>query len=110
MGTGGIVMENEIKYKHLEHRPCSAYRQMFVKGRKLRAWFLYDETRGDEPMTPEEIAADYDLPLEVVLEAIDYCKNNLELIYAEIDREWEDIRRLGLDKPPFVPPDHVPDK
>ena len=31
---------------------------------------------GEETMTPEEIAADYSLPLEAVLEAIAYCQSN----------------------------------
>ena len=103
-------MENEIKYKHLEYRPGSAYRQMFVKGRKLRAAILWEETQGDEPMTPEEIADAYLVPVDVVLEAIDYAENNLAVIHAEIDRDWEEIRKMGLDKPPFAPPGIVPGK
>ena len=38
------------------------------------------------PMTPEEIAADYNLPLEAVQEAIAYCESNPPEL-AE-DKEW----------------------
>ncbi len=46
---------------HLEPRPESLYRQLFVKGTRIRARTLYGlYMNADEPMTPEEIAADWD--------------------------------------------------
>ena len=72
-------MSTEKTYKHLEHRPCSFYRQLFVKGRRIRAEILYGLTiPGDdgEVYTPEEVAEDFGLPLEMVQEAIAYCASN----------------------------------
>jgi hypothetical protein len=41
---------------------------------------------GEEPaMTPEAIAADFNLPLEAVQEAIRYCKSNP----PEIKQDWQ---------------------
>jgi uncharacterized protein (DUF433 family) len=96
-------------YKHLERRPGSNYKQLFIKDRKIRAEVIYRQTVGIEPRTPEEVARDYDLPLEAVLEAIDYCIHNESLLRQERDRQLAWIREQGLDKPPFVPPDYKPE-
>ena len=48
----------------------SAYKQLFIKGTRIRAEVVYRLSVGREPMTAEEIAADYGLPLEAVKEAI----------------------------------------
>ena len=64
-------------WKHLAPKLGSKYRQLFVKGRNISARNLYAcYARDDEPMTPEQIAADRDLPLAVVHEAIAYCQGN----------------------------------
>lgn len=102
-------MLEEKVYRYLEPRPCSNYRQLFTKGRKIRAEILYRQTVGEEPRTPEQVAEDYELPLEMVLEAIDYCIHNEPLLRAERERDRERERALGLDKPPLVPPDYKPE-
>jgi uncharacterized protein (DUF433 family) len=103
-------MSNENEWKHLGPRQGSNYRQFFVKGRRIRAETLYRETVGEEPSTPEEVARDYDVPLEAVLEAIDYSIKNEDLLNQELDEDWADIRARGLDKPPYVPADYQPDQ
>src|ERR1700730_8174187 len=102
-------MTNPNGYQFLERRPDSNYKQLFTKGRKIRAEVLYRQTVGLEPRTPEEVAHAYNLPLEAVLEAIDYCINNEPLLREERDRESALIRANGLDKPPLVPPDYKPE-
>ena len=102
-------MTLETQYKHLEARPGSNYRQLFTKGRRIRAIILRNLTCNTEPRTPEQVAADFDLPVEAVLEAIDYCQRYPEVIEADCARERENIRKEGLDKPPYVPPDFKPD-
>ncbi len=96
-------MALETEYKHLEARPGSNYRQLFVKGRRIRAVILYDETRNAEPRTPEQVAADYDIPLDAVLEAVDYCERHADVIEADWRREEETLRRYALDEPPHAP-------
>ena len=72
-------------WKYLDRKPGSSYKQLFVKGRNIAARTLYGcYMSEEEPMTPEEIASDRDLPLEVVLEAIAYCETNP----PEIAEDW----------------------
>lgn len=87
------------QYQHLEPRPGSNYRQLFLKGRRIRAAVVYEAIRGPDPVTPEEFARDFRVPLEAVREALDYVANNMPLIQAERDREAADIRARGLDRP-----------
>lgn len=96
-------MTTQIRYQHLEARPRSHYDQLWVKGRHIRAEVLYRATVGSEPCTPEEVAQDYDLPVEAVQEAIDYAVRNQKLLEAERAREGARLKQLGLHKPPFVP-------
>lgn len=92
--------ENSPQYQHLEPRPGSNSRQFFLKGRRIRAAVVDEVVHGPDPRTPEEFAEDYQIPLEVVLEALDYAARNRTLIQQERDRETAHLRALGLlDEP-----------
>ena len=80
-------MSTRVQYQHLDPRLGSNYRQLWVKGRHRRAAVLYRLTVGSEPRTPEEVAQDYDLPVEAVHEAIDYATHHQESLEAERARE-----------------------
>src|SRR3954447_16898004 len=73
-------MSQTQQFKYLRRKPTSSYKQLFVhdeKGRYIAARTLYGMlVRESEPMTLEEIAADYDLPPEAVKEAIAYCESD----------------------------------
>jgi hypothetical protein len=84
-------MGEHIEYKYLKPKPGSNYRQLFVNGR-IRAEILYRETIGVEPLTPEAVAREYGLPVEAVVEAIDYCVRNQPLLDAERAREAARIK------------------
>ncbi len=86
------------RYQHLGPRPGSNYRQWFLKGRRIRAAVLYEAVHGPDPRTAEEVADDYQIPLEVAREALDYAARNLPLIEQERDREAANIRARGLDR------------
>jgi hypothetical protein len=101
-------MSDQVEYKHLRPKPGSNYHQLFVNGR-IRAEILYRETIGLEPLKPEEVAREYRLPVEAVLEAIDYCVRNQELLDAERDREAARIKAAGRDKWPYAPRDMKPE-
>jgi uncharacterized protein (DUF433 family) len=96
-------MAMQTFYRFLEARPRSHYRQLWVKGRHLRAEVLYRCTVGAEPRTPTEVAQDYELPLEVIEEAIAYAIQHEALLTAERDREVVRMHALGLDWPPCIP-------
>jgi hypothetical protein len=40
------------QYEHLEPRPGSNYRQMFLKGRRIRAAVVDETINGPDPYTP----------------------------------------------------------
>ena len=83
------------RYLYLEPRPGSNYRQWFLKGRRIRAAVVYEAVHGPEPVTPEEFARDYGVPLAAVHEALDYVARNLPLIEQEREREAADVRAQG---------------
>ncbi len=91
------------EYQYLKPKRGSRYRQLFWG--RIRAEVLYRETVGRDPLTPEEVAREYDVPLEAVLEAIDYCAKNKDLLDAERAREDEVIRKSGRDQWPYAPTD-----
>jgi uncharacterized protein (DUF433 family) len=84
---------NNHQWKYLDRKPGSRYRQLFVKGRKIAARTLYGQYMSEEePCTIEQIAADWDLPLEVVQEAIAYCETDPPEIREDWEMEEESIR------------------
>ena len=94
-----MATSTAAQYQYLEPRPGSNYRQLFLKGRRIRAAVVHEVVHGPDPYTPEEFASNYGVPLAAVLEALDYVANNLPLIEEERDREAADIRARGLDRP-----------
>jgi uncharacterized protein (DUF433 family) len=87
---------------YLAPNPKSAYKQLFVKGTRIRAEVLYGLTvDGSEPMTPEEVAADYGLPLEAVQEAIAYCRSNPPAIAEDHVAEEAVMQATGMNDPDY---------
>jgi hypothetical protein len=78
-------METNGEYKFLKPKRGSRYQQLFYG--RIRAEVLYRETVGREPLAPSEVAREYNIPVEAVLEAIDYCVKNKDLLDAERARE-----------------------
>ena len=102
MGTAKR-MTLQTTYQFLEPCAKSNQRQLFVRGRSLRAETLYRATIGSEPRTPDEVAADFGVPLAAVHEAIRYSLHEEELLRQEREAGLADIRARGLDKPPYIP-------
>lgn len=95
-------MSKPAKWKYLAPNPKSAYKQLFMKDTRIRAESIYAWTvDGAEPMTPEEVAADYDMPLEAVQEAIAYCESNPPELLS--DRAAEEALReaTGMNDPTY---------
>lgn len=99
-------MIRSAAYKFLQPQPGSNYRQFFCG--PIRAEVLYRETIGANPLTPEEVAHEYNVPVEAVLEAIEYCSTHQELLDAERAREDQRIAAAGRDKWPYAPKDFRP--
>jgi uncharacterized protein (DUF433 family) len=105
-----------ITWHHLAPNPKSSYRQLFVKGTRIRARVLYGMyVSAEEPMTPQEIAAEFNLPPEAVNEAIAYCQTNPPEIAQDFEREQRLMEASGMNDADYklggkfkvVPPEEV---
>jgi uncharacterized protein (DUF433 family) len=89
-------------WKYLARDPKSSYKQLSIQGRRIRARTLYGRyMSAEEPMTPEEIALDYDLPLEAVKEAIAYCQTDPPEIKEDFEREERIMEATGMNDPDY---------
>jgi uncharacterized protein (DUF433 family) len=90
---------NQTQWKYLEAHPGSSYKQLFIKGTRLRAEIIAGEMEDgepDNPVTPEEIAAYRNLPVEAIREAIAYCESNPPEIEEDHRREREFFQAMGV--------------
>jgi uncharacterized protein (DUF433 family) len=88
-------------YVHLAPNPKSAYKQLFVKGTRIRARVVYGWFACDEPMTPDEIAAQYNIPVEAVREAIAYCESSPPELQEDYAREEALSEATGMNDPNY---------
>jgi uncharacterized protein (DUF433 family) len=94
------MSETLRQWRYLERRPGSSYQQMCIKGKRIWAWTVYCEFMNEtEPRTPQQLAADFDVPLEAVREAIDYCQTNPPELRE--DHRKDDVRAeaIGMNNP-----------
>jgi uncharacterized protein (DUF433 family) len=90
---------NQMQWKHLESHPQSSYKQLFLKGTRIRAESIYAQVAdGDPPptTTPEEIAEYMNLPLDAVREAIAYCESDPPGLREDHRRQREYLQAKGL--------------
>lgn len=91
-------------WKCLERKPGSSYRQLFVKGTRIAARTLYSYFVPGEDwpgMTVEEIAADFNLPVEAVREAIAYCQSDPLEIRRDLAMEEALMEATGMNEPGY---------
>jgi uncharacterized protein (DUF433 family) len=89
-------------WKHLAPNPKSAYTQLFIAGTRIRARVLYGmHMSAEHPMTPAEVAEDMRLPLDVVEEAIAYCKSDPPEIRIDFEREERLMEATGMNDPDY---------
>lgn len=89
------------EYRHLAPNPNSSYRQLFVKGTRIPARALFGLYAGEDRFTPEEIAADYGLPVEAVREAISYCESNPPELLEDYARDEALMEATGMNEPGY---------
>ena len=90
-----------VRYSHLTPNPNSEYRQLFVKGTRIRARVLYGWYACDDPMTAEEIAQEFGLPLAAVKEAVAYCESNPPELLEDYAREEAVMEATGMNDPAY---------
>jgi uncharacterized protein (DUF433 family) len=91
-----MMSQTEKPYKHLEPRPGSRYRALWLKGRRIRAATVWELVHGPDPYTAEEYAENFHVPLEAVLEALDYVEQNQEVVEQDRKGEAASLRARGL--------------
>lgn len=97
-------MSTTTTYQYLEPRPGSSYKQLFVKGTKLRASLIYSAAypRGDDDdRTPEQVAEDYGIPVAAVYEAIRYCEAKPVEVAYDHRRQDLILEAIGTTHPEY---------
>lgn len=87
---------------YLVERPHPWRRQLSLKGRNMTAGQLIATMRANA-LTAEQAAADFELPLEAVQEAVRYCDEQKDLIALETleERRWLMEKGYRLEPPPI---------
>ena len=86
-------------WQHLEARPHPWRRQLYVKGRRLRAFSVWSDMVANG-LSAEETARSRDLPLEAVRECVRYCEENRPLLDDECDQEGQWLAARGVTVEP----------
>ncbi len=86
----------EISDKYLESRPHQWRRILWIKGRNMHVWHLV-ATMLREGETAAQTAKNFALPVEAVIEALDYYQRNKALVDAETDEEGRRLHASGVD-------------
>lgn len=93
--------KTQTQWQYLEKRPHPWREQLYFKGRKLKAFGVWMDMIVNQE-TPEEAAFNWDLPLEAVLEAIEYCETHRELLKREAEEERRRLEEKGINFEPKV--------
>lgn len=92
------------EWKYLAPNPKSAYKQLFVKGTRIRAEVLYGLTADgpeEDRLSVEQVAAEYNLPPEAVREAVAYCAADPPEVQADHAAEEALMAATGMDEPGY---------
>ena len=73
-------------YKYLEPRPKNWRNQLWIQGRNMTVWHLIATMR-TERETLEQIAENFGLPVEAVVEATHYYALHKDIVEADVDAE-----------------------
>ncbi len=87
------------RWTWLVERPHPWRRQLWIKGRRIRAAELAGDMAANG-WTTEETARQFDLPVDAILEAQRYVGANRELINAEIVEEQRLVQSAATLHPP----------
>ncbi|NBD31538.1 MAG: hypothetical protein GVY17_00820 [Cyanobacteria bacterium] len=89
----------KTQWQYLEKRPHPWRQQLYIKGRKLRAFTLWMNMIVNE-MTPQQAAENWELPLAAIQEAIEYCETHQDLLEQEAQRERRHLEEKGIPLEP----------
>lgn len=90
------INDSSTQWQYLEKRSDSWRKQLFFRGKKLTAFSVYSDMMVNKD-TIEETAEGWELPIEAVKEAIEYCQNNQQLIQQEAEEERLYLQENGVN-------------
>ena len=74
-------------WQYLAKRNHPWRKQLYIKGRKLLASTVWQDTVTNE-MSREEAAANWDLPIDAIDEVFRYCESHQDLLKLEADETY----------------------
>ena len=74
-------------WQYLAKRNHPWRKQLYIKGRKLLASTVWQDTVTNE-MSREEAAANWDLPIDAIDEVFRYCQSHQDLLKLEADETY----------------------
>jgi len=86
---------NKTQWQYLETHPSSWRKQLYFKGSKLTAFTVWSDMIANKD-TINETASNWDLPVEAIREAIEYCETNQELLQLEAEAERDYLEERGV--------------
>ncbi|MGG6239958.1 hypothetical protein ACQ4N7_15135 [Nodosilinea sp. AN01ver1] len=86
-------------WQFLVARPHPWRKQLFIKGRKLLASSVWHDMLANG-MTPEQAADNWDLPLLVIQEVVQYCEAHQDLLRFESEEERHRLQDKGVSLEP----------
>lgn len=87
------------QWQYLESRPHPWRKQLYIRGRRQKAFTVWSDMIVNE-LTPSEVAENKELPLAAVMEAIEYCEANRELLKKEAQEERRRLEEKGISLEP----------
>lgn len=88
----------ELPYEFLVARPHPWKKQLWVKGKNVRAFHVISFLKSNR-LTPEEAAGEMGLPNKAVYECLHYYENNKALIEMEALEEKRYLQEVGFEIP-----------
>lgn len=92
---------SQTEWQYLEQRPHSWRKQLYLKGKRLRASIIWTDMVVNE-MTLEEAADNWDLSLEAIKESIEYCETHQDLLKQEAEIERRHLEERGIPLEPKI--------
>jgi len=86
-----------MRYSYLVWRPHAWRKQLVFKGRRLAVGQFLGRMRAEQ-WTPEQAAAEFEIPVEAAYEALEYRERHATLIAAEDAEDAKAARNL-IDAP-----------
>ena len=83
-------------WEYLVTRPHAWRKQLYLKGRKLLAFTVWNDMIVNE-LSPEQAADNWDLPLTAMIEVMRYCETHQELLKLEASEERYRLEAKGVE-------------